>query len=305
MYNRIKNPNTNRYVNINSNLGINILKNYINYSLGGTDITEPYTISKSNPNDMNTLVFCHGNNRPNEEDVYIGGPQDHPLLQVFLNLVKEMSKTNIKYSTLDNEESAKADIKRSIIGFSVNKFNTKKVSNYIYMNCDRKAVIESYYQIINSSLNRGRITVITNLLTIFFDILSLHLGDNTTLLSNFQQIFDMVKTKYTFENNGVKFLKVESKDTTNIFIKTVRELFRPKKNFFFPIMDELHQKYPGLEKKTFIDSINFSSMMLLRKIKYITYIPELRYNIKAEHIPGGVGQMIYQEKFGIISQFPN
>ena len=58
MYNRIKNPLTNRYVNINSILGKNILNNYINTLNGGGPMTR--SNSKRAPLVLPTRTFLGG-----------------------------------------------------------------------------------------------------------------------------------------------------------------------------------------------------------------------------------------------------
>ena len=103
MYNRIKSPLTNRYVNINSILGKNILNNYINTLNGGGPMTRSNSKrAKKNWKYLKNEVldrtkpkysklkntYTENNNNGNEDNDLIGG---RPLLETESNLKKIMT----------------------------------------------------------------------------------------------------------------------------------------------------------------------------------------------------------------------
>ena len=137
MYNRIKNPLTNRYVNINSILGRNILNNYINILNGGDPLSLPRStraknnwkylknevLDKTKPkySKLKNRYYNNNNVTNNTNNDLIGG---RPLLETESNIKK--NNDNLMKSKSTKAKSNWKYLKNRVLDKTKPKYSKRK-----------------------------------------------------------------------------------------------------------------------------------------------------------------------------------
>jgi hypothetical protein len=224
---------------------------------------------------VNTLVFCHGNLEA-EGDTWklYSDPQDHVFLKAIGNKMAQVLKQNIVYQTVDINPVNEPDLKPEDI--------ISSIPNTLYMSCPltTMSMVDTIVE-----LKEGESKLSTNILTDLYKKYE-EIPENIPFVNKikfkigvlFEALFELIQNSETTDN-GIKFFDINTSPSRDTWVNLVRSLSQASVKI--------------IKNRDFY--INYA--------KTLIYIPEKSYNTFAKHPQNGnITKSTYfiPSKYGIL-----